>query len=120
MKPGQERYTNKPFGQDEFLKVRSSTTSVYQKIRELENNGWVTPLTRKIEVMAVTYNQNLNLLTAIYVNFYFNSAGHIYKMVEPVSLWLDPYRHWTNWLADLTWLAAVLHITIVELVQIAK
>jgi len=85
-----------------------------EQVHELERTTWFSPLTNRLEIMYTTYNAHQGTLGATFVFVYLNRAGHIYKDVEPMSIWVDPYHcTWRTYVLDGVWLLLVLK-TLVE------
>eukprot|EP00811_Abedinium_folium_P019892 NODE_2885_length_2127_cov_3.454500.p1 GENE.NODE_2885_length_2127_cov_3.454500~~NODE_2885_length_2127_cov_3.454500.p1 ORF type:complete len:640 (-),score=182.18 NODE_2885_length_2127_cov_3.454500:206-2125(-) len=115
-----EKLLDKPRGETVYLDSRETQTNIRQQLRELENNIWVNPHTAKVEVLLPTYNAHLDMITATYILFFFNSGGRIYKRIEPRSMWLKPYHSWSNYFVDIMWLVFVLKIVVEELHDICN
>merc|ERR1719281_1424547 len=105
---------DKPGGETVFLLSLTSQADVRRKLRELENQAWFSPWTSKVEITFLTYNAHIGVITTIHINLFLNRAGHIYKQIEPVSVWIDPYHGWWCYAADASWALLILKIVIEE------
>ncbi len=105
---------NQPGGETVHLLSRSSQREVQLKLRELENKAWFDPKTAKIEILLTTYNAHEDIFTGTYIMMFHNRMGHIHKMIEPISIWIDPYKHWWAFLPDIMWALCVLKMFIDE------
>lgn len=114
-------FTDKPHGRNVFIRSRTPLSEVLAQLKVLESQGWFSPLTNKVEIMFTTYNAHKGVLTAHFVLFFFNGAGHIGKRVEPISVWLDPYHNtWWVYVIDCVWLLLVTKIFLEEAFDIIK
>lgn len=80
---------------------------------------WLDEYTQRVELGMVAYNQNHGLISLVSVNFFFNRAGHVYKLIHVQSAW-------ASWLlgnfleqvvvvaADVVWVGSLLFIFISE------
>lgn len=106
---------------DQYFKTKQPMTEIYELLRQLERDAWFSPLTNKVELMFTTYNAHQGMVTATFVTFLFNRAGHIHKRVEPVSVWLDPYHGNIGIIIlDIVWILLVGKIAVVEGIDIVK
>lgn len=106
--------TDKSHSKTTYLKTGLSQAEIRTQLRTLEDEQWLSSRAQKVELSFVTYNANLHSLTFTYVNFFFSRTGHIWKQVEPVSIWLQPYHSWVNWISDGFWVAFTLRIFLLE------
>ena len=53
---------------------------------------------------------HIGSLSAVYIVFFINRAGHFFRMIQPVTFWLNPYHGWWNYALDGFWLSLVLKI----------
>lgn len=113
-------YTNMPGSETKYLLSRTPQKEVIETLRALENKAWFNPGTAKVELMFTTYNSHMNLLTATYILFFLNRAGHIHKIVEPVCLWLRPYQNWWDYVPDIAWFSVVTFIFLHESHEIVR
>jgi len=108
---------NEDYVKDEdtvYLLSGSSQKSIREQLRKLEDSVWLRPETAKVEILFITYNQHVDVLTCTFILFFVNRGGHIHKIIEPVSLWLTPYPSWQSYLADAFWVLLVLRLAIQE------
>jgi hypothetical protein len=103
-------YVNKPGGETVYIPSGLTQLEVRKILRDLENRAWMDPQTARVEMVYTTYNAHMDIFTAIFVVMFLNRAGHIHRMVQPVSFWLTPYPDWTYYVADVIWLSMVLKI----------
>jgi hypothetical protein len=105
-----------------YLKSRESQASILAQLRELEDMNWFNPMTSKLEILFTSYNAHEELLTATFIFIFVNPAGHFHKMVEPVSIWLDPYHQHDPfvYVFDLIWIVLVLKMFAEEAVELGK
>lgn len=106
---------NTSFAPDIYFRSMLPASAIISKIRELEQVTWFSPLTSRVEIMYTTYNAHQGSLTAMYVILFINRAGHIYKDVEAVTFWIDPYHGtWYAYALDAIWLLLVFKILFEE------
>jgi hypothetical protein len=98
-----------------FLNAHTSQSDLRKQLRDLEDQSWLSPHTAKVEIVYVTYNPHLNSMTLVFINFFLNRAGHIHKITEPISFFLDPYDHWYKILWDVLWTVMVLKLAVDEI-----
>eukprot|EP00930_Biecheleria_cincta_P039376 TRINITY_DN27076_c0_g1_i1.p1 TRINITY_DN27076_c0_g1~~TRINITY_DN27076_c0_g1_i1.p1 ORF type:complete len:896 (+),score=167.46 TRINITY_DN27076_c0_g1_i1:68-2689(+) len=84
---------------------------------------WLDEQTQRVEIAIVAYNQNYGLISLVTVNFFFNRAGHIYKVIHVQSSWANDYFGDVIELAvmilcDVTWLLALTYIAAHEVKEI--
>jgi len=116
-----ESFVNRPGGETYHLLSRKSQDEIRAELSGLENRAWFSPQTAKIELLFTTYNANEDLVTATYILFFLNRGGHIHKVVEPVSFYLDPYHGlWFCYAFDIAWAALCLKLLLEESWEILK
>jgi len=93
---------------------------VREELRKLENKLWFSPRTSKVEITFVTYNAHQDLVTATYIFFFLNIGGHIHKIVEPVSFFMNPYVHWYDYLFDILWFLFIFVLFVEESMEVVK
>jgi len=52
------------------------------------------------------------------MNFFLNRAGHIHKVIEPISFFLTPYDTWVDYLWDALWVLMVVKLAKDEIPEI--
>eukprot|EP00928_Gymnodinium_smaydae_P021197 TRINITY_DN18250_c0_g3_i1.p1 TRINITY_DN18250_c0_g3~~TRINITY_DN18250_c0_g3_i1.p1 ORF type:complete len:958 (-),score=117.64 TRINITY_DN18250_c0_g3_i1:466-3339(-) len=109
-----------PGAEQAYLLSNTLQEEVREQLWGLERKVWFHPETRKIEITLPTYNPHMNLLTTTIILMYMNQAGHIHKIVEPISYWLSPYHAWYNYLFDGIWVCLVLKIVIEESLDVFR
>lgn len=109
-----------PNGRTVYLPSLTPLTTLLNITRQLENEVWFSPKTRKINILYTTYNPTYNTLTGTFIWFILTRSGHIFKVVEPITVVLDPYPNWGNYLPDLIWLFCVVKLGASEFVEISK
>jgi len=98
-----------------FLKAHTSQADLRAQLRELEDQVWLSPHTAKVEIVYTTYNPHLNSMTLTFINFFMNRAGHIHKVIEPISFFLQPYNTWSDYVWDVLWCVMVVKLAFDEI-----
>ncbi|CAJ1395974.1 unnamed protein product [Effrenium voratum] len=85
---------------------------------------WLDEQTQRVEIAFVTYNAHYGLYNLASVNFWFNRAGHIFKLVYVRSSWAglevrEPGVLAVIIIAGLLWLFGCLYLAKVELFEMA-
>lgn len=75
-----------PGGETTWLLSPNSQETIRKRLRELENQHWVSEATAKIEVSFVSYNAIEGTLTMTYIQVFFTRGGHFWKQVVQFSL----------------------------------
>jgi len=109
---------DRPDGPNVYLLSGWSQTKVRQELRKLENSAWADPYTSKIELLYTLYNAHVDTMSAVYVVFFVNRAGHFYRMIQPVTFWLNPYHGWWNYCIDGVWMLLIAKIAVEEAMEI--
>jgi len=115
-----KKYENAPGGETVYLLSRTDQNDLRQQVHALEDRQWFSPETAKIEILFTTFLPRLNVLSATYIYFVLNEAGHIYKTVEPFSFFLDPYPSVGHYVVDIIWLLLTLKLFFEESLEIWK
>jgi len=89
-------------------------------LRGLEDGAWLTPLTQKVQVIFTVYNPSLDVITAVHITFLFNRGGHVFKILDPTSIWLHPYHHAGCYVADCLWALLAFKLFAEEFLEIMK
>lgn len=103
-----------------YLLSGSNASLIRQQLRALENKAWLDPYTSKVEMLYTLYNPHIGTLSACHIVFFVNRAGHFYRMVQPVTFWLNPYHGWHNYIADAMWIFMIMKIAFEETLEIRK
>lgn len=111
--PWDEQYLNTSM--TVFLNAHTSQSDLRAQLRELEDKSWLSPHTAKVEMVYITYNPNLNSMTVVFINIFLNRAGHIHKITEPISFFLEPYQKWSEFVWDILWTVMVLKLAVDEI-----
>lgn len=114
-----EHLLNLHGGETQYFPSGTPRATVFQQLRALENMAWFDPQTSKIEILFVTYNAHQDCLTVTFINFYMNRAGHIFKQIDPVAMWLHPFHGWENYLLDSAYVIMVIIVLWGELKTMA-
>jgi len=86
---------------------------------------WLNELTKRIEISFVIYNPQFGLYGSVGINFFFNRAGHIHKLINVRSSWAGvavlPMSKavWFS-LSGLVWTMSVLYVMSSELKEIIE
>lgn len=75
---------------------------------------------KKIDLLYTTYNPNYDSVTATNIFFVLNRAGHIFKVVEPMTFVLEAYPHWSNYVFDIVWLLCIIKLGAGEVMDAAE
>jgi len=67
-----------------------------------------------------TYNPTYNTITATNIFFVVNRAGHMFKIVEPITFVLEAYPDWYSYLFDIVWILCVIKIGAGEIMVAAE
>lgn len=111
------RFTAEPSGET-WLYTISSLAELEEIIWNMERFKWLDKNTKKVEIAIPAYNGELGLHVMMYVNFFFNRGGHIYKKLMPLSFTSNLHPYWYYWAADLTWALCVIYILFSEMKEI--
>jgi hypothetical protein len=115
-----EGFTDHPNGGTVYFPTRTPLVTMLNITRTLENDVWFSPYTRKIDLLYTTYNPTYNSVTATNIFFVVNRAGHIFKIVEPITFVLDAYPEWYSYLFDIVWLLCVIKLGAGEIMDAAE
>merc|ERR1719230_908044 len=80
---------------------------------------WLNEMTLRVEVSFVIYNPTHGLYSYVGVNFWFNRAGHIYKLINVRSAWTSMFSRDVSeivimLLGDVIWLLMVVYVVVNE------
>jgi hypothetical protein len=115
-----DEYIDHPNGRTVYFTTKTSLDAMLNITRELENDVWFSPYTRKIDLLYTTYNPTYNSVTATNIFFVINRAGHIFKIVEPITFVLEAYPNWYAYLFDIVWLLCVIKLGAGEVMDAAE
>lgn len=115
-----EEFVDHPNGRTVYFTTGTSLESMRNTTRDLENQVWFSPRTRKIDLLYTTYNPTYNSVTATNIFFVVNRAGHIFKVVEPITFVLDAYPEWYSYVFDIVWLLCVIKLAAGEIMDAAE
>eukprot|EP00930_Biecheleria_cincta_P045279 TRINITY_DN31210_c0_g1_i1.p1 TRINITY_DN31210_c0_g1~~TRINITY_DN31210_c0_g1_i1.p1 ORF type:complete len:927 (-),score=178.82 TRINITY_DN31210_c0_g1_i1:78-2858(-) len=84
---------------------------------------WLDDQTQRIEISFTTYNAHYGMYNLASINFWFNRAGSVHKMVVVRSSWAglgvrDPSTLAVISAAGITWILSCLYVTRIELIDI--
>eukprot|EP00931_Biecheleriopsis_adriatica_P084400 TRINITY_DN5821_c0_g1_i1.p1 TRINITY_DN5821_c0_g1~~TRINITY_DN5821_c0_g1_i1.p1 ORF type:complete len:974 (-),score=182.80 TRINITY_DN5821_c0_g1_i1:36-2660(-) len=85
---------------------------------------WLDERTQRVEIGIITYNQNYGLISLVTVNFFFNRAGRIHKVVHAQSAWANDFGgHVLNEvipmiICDLGWFLSLTYVVVGEIKEI--
>jgi len=114
-----EDWVDTPGGETHYLLSGSKQSAIRQITRALEDQAWIGPGTAKVEILLPTYNPHIETLTATFITFFFNRAGHIHKLIEPITIPMEAYNSWSQYVFDLCWLFLVLKLCLGEIYEIS-
>lgn len=117
---GDKNLVDHPDGRTVYFPTRRSLSEMRNVTRELENEVWFSPYTQKIDLLYTTYNPNYDSVTATNIFFVLNRAGHIFKVVEPMTFVLEAYPHWSNYVFDIVWLLCIIKLGAGEVMDAAE
>jgi len=112
-------WVDTPGGETKYLLAGSKQSTIRQITRALEDQAWIGPETAKVEILLPTYNQHIETLTATFITFFVNHAGHIHKLIEPITIPMEAYNSWNQYVLDLFWLLLVLKLCLGEIYEIS-
>lgn len=101
---------NQPGGETHYLLSSTNRSIIRRQLRELEDQGWMSTRTAVVELLLTTYNPHVDIFVGTFIRIYFNRAGHMHKVIEPVCHWLYPYHGWWCYAADFSWILVVLRL----------
>lgn len=114
--PAQAIFSNgETFSRKVFLKTHTSQPDLREQLRKLEDQAWLSPQTAKVEIIYTTYNPMLNSLTVTFLNMFLNRAGHMHKVIEPMTIFLQPYEFWYDTIWEVLWLLLLAKLVIDEI-----
>lgn len=84
---------------------------------------WLDDQTQRIEISFTTYNAHYGMYNLASINFWFNRAGRIFKLVVVRSSWAglrvrDPFTLAIISVAGILWILSCLYVTRIELTDI--
>lgn len=88
--------------------------------KQSPTSPWLTEQTQRLEISMATFNAEYGLLTLTGINFFFNRGSSIFKRVELMSSWIDPFAHPLNQkvpmlFCDVLWLIMLIYIVSSEI-----
>eukprot|EP00928_Gymnodinium_smaydae_P025315 TRINITY_DN20208_c0_g1_i1.p1 TRINITY_DN20208_c0_g1~~TRINITY_DN20208_c0_g1_i1.p1 ORF type:complete len:945 (-),score=150.40 TRINITY_DN20208_c0_g1_i1:298-3132(-) len=107
-------------GRNIYLRSGVPQREIREITRKLEDDRWFDPLTAKVSLLYTLYNPHIGSFTAVHVIMSQNRAGHIHRMVQPVTFWVDNYPSVWNYVADILWLLTIMKIMMDEFVDFKK
>jgi len=111
---------NKPGGETVYFRSGTDAATLHRQVRELEDKRWMNQLTSKIEIAFTVYNNHADVFTVVYLNFFLNRGGHIHKVIEPVSIMLNPYGNKLTYIVDALYVVMVVKLFLEEAREIYR
>ncbi|CAK0850362.1 unnamed protein product, partial [Prorocentrum cordatum] len=117
---GDRELLDHPNGRTVYLPTRTPLTTLLNITRQLENEVWFSPKTRKINLLYTTYNPSYNTMTGTFLFFVLTRSGHIFKVVEPITVVMDAYPTWGSYVPDLVWFLCIVKLGAAEFIEISQ
>lgn len=111
---------NQKGGETIYLKSRKTAGDIRKELHALEDRVWLSPETGKVEVLITLYNPHLDIFSATVIMVHINRGGHMFKLVEPISTHLTPYRHPVSYVVDCLLLLLILKILFGEGIEVYR
>eukprot|EP00931_Biecheleriopsis_adriatica_P024484 TRINITY_DN15242_c0_g2_i2.p1 TRINITY_DN15242_c0_g2~~TRINITY_DN15242_c0_g2_i2.p1 ORF type:complete len:992 (+),score=137.20 TRINITY_DN15242_c0_g2_i2:417-2978(+) len=101
---------DQPGGETVYLLSGRSPAEIRKELRDLEDAAWMSPFTSRVSLLFTSYNPHLDILNLGHITIYINSAGHFFRELDPLCIWLHPYQGWWCYVVDITWMLCILQI----------
>lgn len=123
MEDGCSQPTAKHIGAGKTCRCRTCEDTAESVHGSLQPGPWLDEQTQRVEIAIVAYNQNYGLISLVTVNFFFNRAGHIYKVIHVQSSWANDYfgdiiELGLMIICDATWLLALTYLAAHEVKEL--
>jgi len=112
------RFSTKP-EKIQWMYTYENMSTLVAKVWQMDAADWVDRNTKKVEIAIPSYNSEFGVHTLIYINFFVNRGGHIWKRVIPLSTYAQWHPKWYYWFVDVVWLLCVSYIFVTELIEIS-
>eukprot|EP00928_Gymnodinium_smaydae_P033482 TRINITY_DN23978_c0_g1_i1.p1 TRINITY_DN23978_c0_g1~~TRINITY_DN23978_c0_g1_i1.p1 ORF type:complete len:1165 (-),score=153.74 TRINITY_DN23978_c0_g1_i1:425-3919(-) len=103
---------------ERWLYINSTFDELRAQIFDLEVEGWLDRLTRRVEIGIPVYNAEFGLYTILTINFFFSRGGQIFKAVDSLSTYATWYPYTSYALIDALFVSCLVWMLLVELYEI--